>query len=46
MPTDWEKITETRVDMQELDPATRIHSFDEVALGYTKEEAEKEAAEL
>ena len=43
MPTDWENITETRVDMQELDPATRIHSFDEVALGYTKEEAEKEA---
>lgn len=29
--------------MQELDPATRIHSFDEVALGYTKEEAQKEA---
>ena len=43
MPTDWSKITLTRTDMQELDPETRIHSFDEVALGYTKEEAEKEA---
>lgn len=43
MPTDWENIKETRTDMQELDPETRIHSFDEVALGYTKEEAEKEA---
>ena len=42
MPTDWENITETRVDMQELDPATRILSLDEVALGYTKVEAEKE----
>lgn len=43
MPTDWSKITEIRTDMKELDPETRIHSFDEVALGYTKEEAEKEA---
>ena len=43
MPTDWSKITGKRQDMQELDPKERIHSFDEVALGYTKEEAEKEA---
>ena len=43
MPTDWEKIPGRREDMQELDPAQRIHSFDEVALGYTREEAEKEA---
>ena len=43
MPTDWENLTETRVDMAELDPATRIHSFDEVALGYTEEEAQREA---
>ena len=43
MPTDWQNITQSRVDMAELDPKERIHSFDEVALGYTKEEAEKEA---
>ena len=43
MPTDWSVITETREDMQELPPATRINSFEEVALGYTKEEARREA---
>ena len=43
MPTDWSKIDGSRRDMKELDPKERIHSFDEVALGYTKEEAEKEA---
>ena len=43
MPTDWSNLTETRVDMKELNPEARIKSFDEVALGYTKEEAEKEA---
>ena len=43
MPTDWSKIEGKREDMAELDPKERIHSFDEVALGYTKEEAEKEA---
>ncbi len=43
MPTDWSAITGKRQDMEELDPKTRIHSFDEVALGYTKEEAEREA---
>ena len=43
MPTDWSTIDGTRTDMEELDPKTRIHSFDEAALGYTKEEAEKEA---
>ena len=44
MPVDWDTITGQREDMQELDPKKRIHSFDEVALGYTKEEAEREAA--
>lgn len=44
MPVDWDAITDQREDMQELDPKKRIHSFDEVALGYTKEEAEREAA--
>ncbi len=43
MPTDWSEITGKREDMAELDPAQRIHSFDEVALGYTKEEAQREA---
>ena len=43
MPTDWSEITGSREDMQELDPKERIKSFDEVALGYTKEEAEREA---
>lgn len=43
MPTDWSEIPGKRVDMAELDPAERIHSFDEVALGYTEEEAQREA---
>ena len=43
MPTDWSTIEGSRTDMAELDPATRIHSFDEVALGYTDEEAHQEA---
>lgn len=44
MPVDWDAITSQREDMQELNPKKRICSFDEVALGYTKEEAEREAA--
>ena len=44
MPVDWDAITGQREDMQELDQKKRIRSFDEVALGYTKEEAEREAA--
>lgn len=43
MPVDWDAIIGQREDMQELDPKKRIRSFDEVALGYTKEEAEREA---
>ena len=43
MPTDWSEITGQREDMEEKDPAERIKSFEEVALGYTKEEAEREA---
>lgn len=43
MPTDWSQIPGKREDMQELDPKERIKSFDEVELGYTKEEAEREA---
>ena len=44
MPVDWDAIIGQREDMQELDPKKRIRSFDEVALGYTKEEAEREAS--
>ncbi|ATD54112.1 FAD-dependent oxidoreductase [Clostridium chauvoei] len=43
MPTDWSKISRVREDMKELNPEIRIKSFDEVALGYTKEEALREA---
>ena len=43
MPTDWSEIEGSREGMQETDPATRINTFDEVSLGYTKEEAEREA---
>ena len=43
MPTDWSQVDGSRADMGETDPATRINTFDEVALGYTKEEAEREA---
>lgn len=40
---DWSNIEYTRVDMKELDVDKRLDSFDEVAIGYTKEEARKEA---
>lgn len=43
MPVDWSNIKERRLEMAELDPSERIHSFEEVSLGFTKEEAEKEA---
>ncbi len=43
MPTDWSTITGQREDMAERDPAERIKSFEEVALGYTAEEAQREA---
>lgn len=43
MPTDWDKIEGSRLGMKELNPNERVKSFDEVALGYTKEEALKES---
>ncbi|MDQ0149575.1 FAD-dependent oxidoreductase [Eubacterium multiforme] len=43
MPTNWDEIVRVREDMKELDPKNRVNSFDEVALGYTKEEALREA---
>lgn len=40
---DWSEVTERRYNMDELDKDERVKSFDEVSLGYTKEEALKEA---
>ncbi|QXM06440.1 FAD-dependent oxidoreductase [Crassaminicella indica] len=45
VPLDWDTIEKVeRKKMKEIDPAERIKSFDEVSLGFTKEEAEKEAS--
>lgn len=43
IPVDWDNIEGSRVDMKELNVEKRVNNFDEVALGYTKEEAIKEA---
>lgn len=43
MPTNWEEVSGEREDMQELLAEERISNFDEVALGYTEEEAAREA---
>ncbi|WP_194191378.1 FAD-dependent oxidoreductase [Clostridium chrysemydis] len=43
IPTDWSGIAGLREDMAELDPKIRVKSFDEVSLGYTKEEALRES---
>ncbi|MEG0668836.1 MAG: FAD-dependent oxidoreductase, partial [Clostridium sp.] len=40
---DWTNVTETREDMKSLDAKQRIKSFEEVDLGYTKEEAKRES---
>ena len=40
---DWNKSTEIREDMQEVSVEERVKSFDEVAKGYTFEEAKKES---
>lgn len=40
---DWSEVNERRYNMAELDKDERVKSFDEVALGYTEEEALKEA---
>lgn len=40
---DWSNVKERRYTMAQLDKSKRAKSFDEVALGYTKEEALKEA---
>ncbi|MEG1480799.1 FAD-dependent oxidoreductase [Clostridium sp.] len=43
MPTNWEQIVRVREDMKELSVENRLNSFDEVSLGYTDEEARREA---
>lgn len=40
---DWSDVTERRYSIKETDGSDRVNSFDEVSLGYTKEEALKEA---
>ncbi|QEK11235.1 hypothetical protein FQB35_01980 [Crassaminicella thermophila] len=45
VPIDWDTIEKVeRKEMREIDITKRIKSFDEVLLGFTKEEAEKEAS--
>ena len=43
MPTNWSEVLGKREDMNELSVEERINNFHEVALGYTKEEAMREA---
>ncbi len=43
MPTDWSTIQGARSDMPEIPVEKRAKNFDEVALGYTREQAEQEA---
>ena len=40
---DWSKFPERREDMQEVEVDKRLESFEEVALGYTDEEAKRES---
>lgn len=45
VPVDWDNIEKVeRKEINELDPEKRKKSFDEVSLGFTKEQAEKEAS--
>ena len=39
LDVDWSQVSKRRLGMAELNPTERIKSFDEVALGFTKEEA-------
>ncbi len=39
LDVDWTQVSERRLGMAELKPSERVKSFDEVALGFTKEEA-------
>ena len=40
---DWSKFPERREDMEEVEVDKRLQSFEEVALGYTEEEAKRES---
>lgn len=42
-PDEHRLMAQTRVEMQELDPETRINSFAEIVSGYTVEQAQLEA---
>lgn len=45
VPLDWDTVEKVeRKEMNEFDPSTRIKTFNEVSLGFTKEEAEIEAS--
>ncbi len=44
IPTKWEDIEESRVEMDLLPNEQREKNWNEVALGYTKEQAEEEAS--
>ncbi|SHH35313.1 FAD-dependent oxidoreductase [Tepidibacter thalassicus] len=45
IPIDWDNVEKVeRKEINELDPSERIKTFDEVSLGFTKEQAEKEAS--
>lgn len=39
----WDEIDERRLNMSELDSSERVNNWDEVALGFTKKEAMREA---
>ena len=44
MPTDWSTVSGTRVDMDTIPVEERRKNFREVAVGYTKEQAETESS--
>ena len=43
MPTNWDEIEGSRVAMPERDPKERIKDFNDIALGYTDEQAHEES---
>lgn len=43
MPTDWSQVNGSRVSVPEIPVTERLRNFNEVELGFTKEQAEEEA---
>ena len=43
MPTDWSQVSGSRADMPTIPVADRIKNFNEVAMGFTDEQAHEEA---